>query len=299
MTAWAWAAVCLVGAVLLGTLGDLVHDEIRGWLDLVPHAVLRLAASRLNISQRSTIYEDEWLPELCYVLRGSESRPITRLIRGITFAIGLLIAARRIAREISRDTPSLPSHDLPVLPVLPALLQSASAPIARDRIPARITSFDAFYDFYYPKLTLFLRSHDSGSGLAEDIAQDAMIAACEKWDHLLTYQRPDAWLFKVAIRMLRKAEARTKERSQRERLASTDQQSSAAVDESADTRLYLAAALRALPPRQAEVISLRFLSGYTVAETAQALGLTEAAVSAGQRRGLERLRQQLGPLHNE
>ena len=126
-----------------------------------------------------------------------------------------------------------------------------------------------------------------------------MIAACERWDDLLNYERPDAWLFKVAIRKLRRAEAGAKERSKRERLANADQQSSVTVEESADTRLYLAAALTALPTRQAKVISLRFLSGYTAAETAQILGLTEAAVSAIQRRGLEVLRQKLGPLHNE
>jgi RNA polymerase sigma factor (sigma-70 family) len=300
MTAWAWAPLCLIGAVLLGTLGDLLHDEIRGWLDLVPHAVLRLAASRLNVCQRGAIYEEEWLPELCYVLRGAESRPITRLIRGITFAIGLLIAAPRIAREISRDAPSLPSHDVSVLPVLPALLQSVPTPIARERTPPGLTSFNAFYDLYYPKLTRFLISYGGSSGgLAEDVAQDAMIAACEKWDNLLTYERPDAWLFKVAIRMLRRAEGRIKEGSWPEDLASTDRRNSATADESAETRIYLVAAIRDLPRRQAEVIGLRFLRDCTLAETARILGLTEAAVSAHQRRGLERLRQQLGPQRNE
>ncbi len=283
-----------------GPLGDLLHDEIRGWLDLAPHAVLRLAASRLNVGQRGAIYEEEWLPELCYVLRGAESRPITRLIRGITFAIGLLIAAPRIAREISRDAPSLPSNDVPVLPALPALLQSVPTPIARDRRPLGLTSFNAFYDFYYPRLTRFLISHGGESGgLAEDVAQDAMMVACEKWDYLLTYERPDTWLFKVAIRMLQRAEARIKEGSWREDLAGADLQSSATADESTETRLYLVAAIRDLPRREAEVISLRFLRDCTLAETAKILGLTEAAVGAHQRRGLERLRQQLGPQRNE
>jgi hypothetical protein len=83
---------------LSAALGDLVSEEIRGWLDLAPRAILRLASTQLESSQRETIYRDEWLPELVYVLRGAESRPITRLIRGTSFALGLLIAARRIAR---------------------------------------------------------------------------------------------------------------------------------------------------------------------------------------------------------
>jgi DNA-binding CsgD family transcriptional regulator len=159
-----------MGALLLGALGDLVHEEIRGWLDLVPHAILRLAASQLDIGQRSAIYENEWLPELCCVLRDAESRPITRLIRGITFAFGLLLAARRIAREISRDAPALPQLAVP---------------------------------------------HNSD----------------------------------------------------------------------------LVAALRSLPRRQAEVISLHYLGDYTVAETAEILGIAKSTASHHHRRGLERLRQ--------
>jgi hypothetical protein len=102
MTAVAWAVVCLGVTVLLAAIGDLVSEEIRGWLDLAPRAILRLAASQLDPAQRETIYRDEWLPELTYALRGAESRPITRLIRGVAYAMGLLIAARRIARRVDR-----------------------------------------------------------------------------------------------------------------------------------------------------------------------------------------------------
>jgi hypothetical protein len=86
------------GAFLLTALGDLVSKEIRGWLDLAPRAILRLAAARLDPELRKAMYEEEWLPELVYVLRGAESRPITRLIRGTNLALGLLLVARRIAR---------------------------------------------------------------------------------------------------------------------------------------------------------------------------------------------------------
>ncbi|MGH3235485.1 MAG: DUF4287 domain-containing protein [Streptosporangiaceae bacterium] len=103
MTAWAWAALGTAGAFVMAALGDLISEEIRGWLDLAPRAILSLAATRLDPTQRETIYEGEWLPELCYALRGAESRPITRLIRGTTYATSLLIAAHRMAR--SEPTP--------------------------------------------------------------------------------------------------------------------------------------------------------------------------------------------------
>jgi hypothetical protein len=99
MIALVWAALGLLGVFLSAALGDLVSEEIRGWLDLVPRAILRLAAVQLDPDLRESIYEGEWLPDLIYELRGAESRPITRLIRGIPFALGLLMAARRISRE--------------------------------------------------------------------------------------------------------------------------------------------------------------------------------------------------------
>jgi hypothetical protein len=98
MTAWAWATLGGVGALIMTAVGDLISEEIRGWLDLAPRAILSLAATQLDPTQRETIYQDEWLPELRYALRGAESRPITRLIRGTTYATSLLIFARHIAR---------------------------------------------------------------------------------------------------------------------------------------------------------------------------------------------------------
>jgi hypothetical protein len=84
--------------VAVAALVDLISEELRGWLELAPNAILRLGAAWLPPGQRETIYREEWLPELCYFLRGAESRPITRLIRGTSYAVDLLISARRIAR---------------------------------------------------------------------------------------------------------------------------------------------------------------------------------------------------------
>ena len=138
MTAWEWAALGSVGALVMAAVGDLISEEIRGWLDLAPHAILSLAASQLDPIHRQAIYQDVWLPELCYALRGAESRPITRLVRGTAYATSLLISSRRIARTeratrasstppISTDT----SSDKPTLTHSPNLHKSLIA-----RIPA-------------------------------------------------------------------------------------------------------------------------------------------------------------------
>jgi hypothetical protein len=68
-----WGFLSLVAAMLVAALGELVSDEIRGRLDRVPFALLAAAARRLPADQRADLYEQAWLPELHYVLRGDEA----------------------------------------------------------------------------------------------------------------------------------------------------------------------------------------------------------------------------------
>jgi hypothetical protein len=96
VSGFAWAAICFMDAALIMALGDLASEEIRGWLDLLPRGILHLAAMRLDPEMREAIYQEDWLPELIYALRGAESRPITRLIKGTYFALGLFISARKV-----------------------------------------------------------------------------------------------------------------------------------------------------------------------------------------------------------
>jgi|HubBroStandDraft_4_1064222.scaffolds.fasta_scaffold111248_2 hypothetical protein len=102
MTAYLWAAIGILAGFGMTALGDMASEEIRDRLDHLPHAILRLAARRLTISQRITVYQDEWLPELTYILKGAEARPITRLISGTSYALGILISVDRIGRHIHR-----------------------------------------------------------------------------------------------------------------------------------------------------------------------------------------------------
>jgi hypothetical protein len=89
MNGYLWGVLCLMVMFLGAALGDLVSEEIRGWLDRVPRAVLKLAARRLDPADREATYREVWRPDLDYYLRGDESRPITRLIRGMAFSVSL------------------------------------------------------------------------------------------------------------------------------------------------------------------------------------------------------------------
>lgn len=92
----------LVGAGVTKAMRDLIAEEIRGWVEFLPGAILQMAAMHLDSSQRISIYRDEWLPELLFITRRAEGRPITKFIEGTKFALGLLRAGRHVGRELRR-----------------------------------------------------------------------------------------------------------------------------------------------------------------------------------------------------
>lgn len=97
----ALAAVAAFGA-FAGTafLGNWISEELRGRLDRLPRELLRLATCRLAAEIRDDVAE-EWTAELQVILHNSEGLPITRLCRGIRYALGLLRAAAGISIDIS------------------------------------------------------------------------------------------------------------------------------------------------------------------------------------------------------
>jgi len=97
MTGILWGALAVLGTLAMTAFGDMVSEEVRDRLDHVPHAILRYAARRLDPDQRITVYEEVWLPDLAYFLKGDEARPVTRLIHGTRFALGILMTALRMS----------------------------------------------------------------------------------------------------------------------------------------------------------------------------------------------------------
>jgi RNA polymerase sigma-70 factor, ECF subfamily len=153
--------------------------------------------------------------------------------------------------------------------------------------------FSTFYQHYFPRLVRFLKSQAYDKTWVEDVAQDAMMAAHDKWDDLLTYERPDSWLFRVAIRKQRRLEARARDygsffedidRSEE------DLWSAAETDVWVDDHLDLIACLGRMPHRQREVIFLFYLGGFTLAQAAQILGIQEGTAKTHLHRGLRYLR---------
>ena len=117
-------------------------------------------------------------------------------------------------------------------------------------------------------------------GEAEAVVQEAFAKAFDRWRRVSRYDRPGAWVRRVAIRDAVRS-------AQRERRRPVDDGPTASPDRSAlvDGQLELIEALRTLPARQRTAIVLHHLADWPVAEVADALGCAEPTVRVHLHRG--------------
>jgi hypothetical protein len=136
-----WTALGVLGGLGMTAIGDMVSEEVRDRLDHLPYAILRLAARQLDDEQRVALYVDQWLPELIYILKGNEARPITRLYHGTRFALGILAAVRRITAELGKPSP-----------VMAALARLGAAVIEVKLLAAGISALEGDLDLAIEQL---------------------------------------------------------------------------------------------------------------------------------------------------
>jgi RNA polymerase sigma factor (sigma-70 family) len=149
-------------------------------------------------------------------------------------------------------------------------------------------SFDQFYRAEMPRLVALARGL-CGSGFAEDIAQEAMLAAYRKWRSVGDLQYPAGWVRRVCANLAvsqyrrRVAELRTMTR-----LASQPVPTPLAAP---DEEFW--AAVRRLPARQAQAAALRYVYELELAEIARTLQISEGAVKQHLSRARAKLAEDL------
>jgi RNA polymerase sigma factor (sigma-70 family) len=148
--------------------------------------------------------------------------------------------------------------------------------------------FDDFYRAELPRLVVLARAL-CGAAVAEDVAQEAMLAAYRRWRHVSDLEHPEAWVRRtcgnLAVSQYRRKLVELRAST---RLASRPQPPAL---EPADDAFW--AAVRRLPKRQAQAAALRYLYGLDVAEIARTLEITEGSVSQHLSRARARLVQEL------
>jgi RNA polymerase sigma factor (sigma-70 family) len=146
---------------------------------------------------------------------------------------------------------------------------------------------NAFCEAEWPRLVGALSLYTGDPELAQDLAQETIARVCRHWPRVRRFDAPDAWAHRVARNLAHSDFRRLKAASRaavRQGLPRSD------VAETADV-LAMRAAVAALPPRECEAIVARFFLGYSVRETAHALGCPEGTVKTHVHRAINHLRE--------
>jgi RNA polymerase sigma-70 factor (ECF subfamily) len=179
-----------------------------------------------------------------------------------------------------------------------------------DRVQAGDT--DAFYDLVRPlERSVYLAAFSilRNEADAEDCAQEAVLKAYQNLARFRREAKFSTWLIQIAIN-----EAKMRLRKDRRHLYDSIDEPATDDDggfiprdfadwraipsealEQSELRHALDAALRALPEKYATVLVLRDVQQLSIAETAEALGLTEANVKVRLSRARLQMREALAP----
>lgn len=154
-------------------------------------------------------------------------------------------------------------------------------------------AFDRLYDELYESVARLALGLTGSREVAEEVAQEAFLAAFTNWDRVRTLDAPAAWVKRVAVNRSRSLRRRV---STELRWRSSQSVAAGAVSHELsghDEPVWKA--LRGLPRRQLEAVVLMILEGYSAAETAQILGCEPPTVRTHLRRALASLQDKLGP----
>jgi RNA polymerase sigma-70 factor (ECF subfamily) len=138
--------------------------------------------------------------------------------------------------------------------------------------------------------TMYLIVHDREQ--ARDIAQDAFVQLFTRWRRISQYERPEAWVRRVGIRMAVRAVRRERLRPRVERELDV-----ASLPKPVDVDVLQA--VRRLPAAQRAAVVLFYFEDRPVSEVAQILSCPEVTAKVYLHRARKRLATLLGEKETE
>jgi RNA polymerase sigma-70 factor (ECF subfamily) len=162
-----------------------------------------------------------------------------------------------------------------------------------DDAPA-VQAVETFENFYERELrsVVGLAYALSGSRVAaEDLAQEAFLAAHKQWDRISRYEKPSAWVRRVvanmSVSMFRRkmTEAKALARMRPE---------AAYLPELPSESDHFWKVVRGLPKRQAQAIALHYLEGRSVREISEVIECSPNTVKVHLHKGRKKLADKLG-----
>lgn len=158
---------------------------------------------------------------------------------------------------------------------------------------AEVEPFSEFYRREYLRVVGVAYAITGDRRTAEDVTQDAFIAAHKRWDRIGRYEAPGAWVRRVAANGAISRRRRVRSESNALARVAENLQRVETAELSAETT-ELWDAVRGLPKRQAQTISLTYLEGYTIPEVARILGCRTTTAKTHLKRAKQKLSRQLG-----
>jgi RNA polymerase sigma-70 factor (ECF subfamily) len=153
--------------------------------------------------------------------------------------------------------------------------------------------FDGFYRAELPRLVALARAL-CGAAVAEDVAQEAMLAACRRWKQVADLESPAGWVRRTCARLaVSQYRRRLRELRAVTRLANRPTRALDPPDEE------FWAAVRKLPARQAQAAALRYVYELDVADIAATLEISEGSVKQHLSRARARLVRELNLIEDE
>jgi len=140
-------------------------------------------------------------------------------------------------------------------------------------------------EFAHVVRTSYLIVHDRQK--AEDVAQEAFIQLLAHWNKVIRYDRPEAWVRRVAIRIATRA-------ARRERLRPVLEQASDPPPPFVPQDVDLLNAVKQLPTQQRAAVALFYFEDRPLPEVANILGCSHAAAKVHVFNARKRLAQLLG-----
>jgi len=141
----------------------------------------------------------------------------------------------------------------------------------------RAGSFEDFYEHEYRAVVGLAYVLSGAAGAAEDIAQEAFIAAHRSWDRISRYDQPGAWVRRVASNI---AASTVRRRFAEARALARLGRHATQIDQLPEPAEEFWRAVRALPKRQAQAVALHYLEDLPLAEVARILECAEGTVKA-------------------
>jgi len=177
--------------------------------------------------------------------------------------------------------------------VVGSAIRSGSRPGAAEVVVRGLESFDAFYERERRSMVSLAYATSRSRLAAEDIAQDAFVAAYRDWEKVGRLDNPATWVRRVVVNRsvsaIRRRITATKALS---RLLLTSERVELPALAAETEHLWVA--VRLLPRRQRQVVALHYVDQLTMSEIGDVLGCSKDSVNTHLRRARATLARRLG-----